>query len=139
MDADGQNINLPPRYLVVPSELEFIAKQLVNSNLLAVKGSTDATNLPTYNPFANSGLEVVVAPELSNTNYTGASSVGWYLFTDPRIGNSFEISYLRGQRSPVVEQVDLAANVLGIGYRVAFSFGVDDIDPKASVFSKGAN
>jgi len=138
LDADGQNINLPPRYLVVPSELEFIAKQLINSKLLAAKGSTDATNLPTENPFATSGIEVVVAPELSNTNYTGASSVGWYLFTDPRIGNSFEISYLRGQRTPVVEQVDLAANILGIGYRVAFSFGVDDIDPKASVFSKGS-
>ena len=134
----GDPIAVAPRFLVVPTELEGVAQELVKS--LSVNGSTTANKfLPTYNVVSEWGLEVVVAPWLSNANYAGNSATGWYLIADPAQCATAEIAYLNGQREPLVEQSDAPFNFLGIQYRVRYDFGIREQDTRGWVFANGTN
>jgi hypothetical protein len=137
VDADGQPINISPQYLLVPTSLKMPARQLLNSVLFIATGSTDAQNIPTYNALADENLEVVSSPYLSNANYTGASSKAWYLFANPSVVDTFEIGYLKGRRTPTVEQGETDFDTLGIRFRVYFDLGVREQDHRGMVKFKG--
>jgi len=136
-DADGQPINVSPKFLLVPTALKMTARELLNSTLLIAVGSTDKQRIPTYNAIADEDLTLVVSPYLSNANYTGASSVAWYLFADPAIVDTFEIGYLKGRRTPTVEKGETDFNTLGIQFRVYFDLGVREQDYRGMVKFKG--
>ncbi len=123
-DADDQPINVSPKFLLVPTALKMTARELLNSTMLIAVGSTDKERIPTYNAIADEHLVLVVSPYLSNSNYTGASSVAWYLFADPAVTDTFEIGYLKGRRTPTVEKGETDFNTLGIQFRVYFDLGV---------------
>ncbi|MFH1496814.1 MAG: Mu-like prophage major head subunit gpT family protein [Verrucomicrobiota bacterium] len=137
VDADGQPINISPKFLVVPTPLKMLARQLLNSVMLMAVGSTDKQNIPTYNALADEDLEVVASPYLSNTNYDGASEKAWYLFADPAVVDTFEIGYLKGRRTPTVEQGEVDFNNLGIWFRVYFDLGVREQDFRGMCKFKG--
>jgi hypothetical protein len=92
---------------------------------------------PTYNPIADEELELVTSPYLSNANYAGNSAKAWYLFADPQIVDTFEIGYLKGRRTPTVEQGETDFNTLGIQFRVYFDLGVREQDYRGMVKFKG--
>lgn len=130
-DSDGQPINIEPKYLLVPTALKMTAKELLNSTWLAtVGGSTKASRQPTYNPFPDEGLTPLSSPYLSNSNYTGNSSLAWYLWGDPAVVDTFEIGYLRGQRVPIVDRGETDFRTLGLWYRVRFYIGVREQDSR---------
>ena len=134
VDANGDPIAIAPKYLLVPSGLEATAQELVQSALI-VTGDTavhGATNI-----VSKWGLEAVGSPYLENEAYTGHSSTGYYLFADPAQVDTFEIGYLKGQRTPTVErgQFDLAH--FGISYRVRFDFGIREQDHRGIAFATG--
>lgn len=132
-DSDGQPINLSPKFLLVPTALKITAKELLNSVTFFAVGNTDRERVPTYNAFADEDLEVVVAPYLSNSNFTNSSPKSWYLWADPQVADTFEIGYLRGKRTPTVERSDTDFDKLGIRFRVYFDIGVREQDFRGMV------
>ncbi len=63
----------------------------------------------------------------------GASGSAWYLFANPNVLPAFEIVFLNGRRTPVIERVEMPANTLGMGFRSYIDFGVNSQDPRAAV------
>ena len=137
VDADGQPINVSPRFLLVPTGLKMTARELLNSTFYIATGTAEQRRIPTYNALADEDLEVVSSPYLSNANYPGASSVAWYLFADPAVVDTFEIGYLKGRRTPTVERGETDFDTLGIKFRVYFDLGVREQDWRGMVKSEG--
>ncbi len=136
-DADKQPINISPRFLLVPTALTMTARELLNSTLLMSVGATNKQRIPTYNPLSDENLEVVTSPYLSNTNYSGASSKAWFLLGDPQSVDTFELAYLRGQRTPTVERGEADFDQLGWKFRVYYDVGCREQDHRGMVRFKG--
>lgn len=137
-DSQGNAIGIEPRYLIVPPELEFTARQLINSSSLQHVGAATAAdkNNPTYNPFQGE-FEIVIEPRLSNTTYAGSSATAWYLACDPAICDTLEVDYLNGQRTPTITQVG-NGSILRVEYEVVFDVEANVVDFRGMVKSKGA-
>ncbi len=84
------------------------------------------------NPHRNK-YRVISTPHLSDSYYQGASGSAWYLFANPNVLPAFEIVFLNGRRTPVIERVEMPANTLGMGFRSYIDFGVNSQDPRAAV------
>jgi hypothetical protein len=136
VDVDKNPILVEPKLLVVPPELETMAKQLSESGLIIVRGTTDNV-LPSGNIHGGK-YEPVVSPYLSNSNYTGNSSTAWYLFGDPADVAAFGIAYLDGVENPTIEDAPLQGDMLGKAWRGYIDFGVCQINHRGAVKSKGA-
>jgi hypothetical protein len=136
-DPNGDPIMATPKYLLVPTELEFKAKQLLGSAELLAKGSTDKENVATANPLRNS-LEVVSSSYLSNSNFSGYSTTAFYLFADPADICAFEIGYLNGKETPTIEQGSVDFDELGKSFRAYHDFGIKEQDYRGAAKSKGA-
>lgn len=112
--TDAANLNITPKYLVVPPELEVTAYQIVNST-----AAVDGTNSGVVNPYK--GRFVVV----SDAELTDPTA--WYLVADASRHDTIEVTYLNGVETPRLETRQ-GFDVDGIEYKVAFDVGVDAID-----------
>lgn len=133
VDANGKPVMVMPRKLLVPPQLKVLANQLFKDQ--KVVGSTGPT--PDSNPHQGE-FTPVVSPYLSNSSYTGYSTTAFYLTANPADVASAEIAYLRGQRVPTIESGEMNFNLLGMGWRAFFDFGVAMRETQGSVKSKGA-
>lgn len=107
-------LNITPKYLVVPPELEVTAYQIVNST-----AAVDGVNSGVVNPYK--GRFIVVADaELTDPD-------AWYLVADATQHDTIEVTYLNGVETPRLETRQ-GFDVDGIEYKVAFDVGVDAID-----------
>lgn len=107
-------LNITPKYLVVPPELEVTAYQIVNST-----AAVDGTNSGVVNPYK--GRFVVVADaELTDPD-------AWYLVADASQHDTIEVTYLNGVETPRLETRQ-GFDVDGIEYKVAFDCGVSALD-----------
>ena len=107
-------LNITPKYLVVPPELEMVAYQIVNST-----AAVDGVNSGVINPYK--GRFVVVADaELTDPD-------AWYLVADATQHDTIEVTYLNGVETPRVETRQ-GFDVDGIEYKVAFDCGVSALD-----------
>lgn len=107
-------LNITPKYLVVPPELEVTAYQIVNST-----AAVDGVNSGVINPYK--GRFVVVADaELTDPD-------AWYLVADATQHDTIDVTYLNGVETPRLETRQ-GFEVDGIEYKVAFDVGVDAID-----------
>lgn len=112
--AGDATLNITPKYLVVPPELEMTAYQIVNST-----AAVDGVNSGVINPYK--GRFVVVADaELTDPD-------AWYLVADASQHDTIEVTYLNGVETPRLETRQ-GFDVDGIEYKVAFDVGVDAID-----------
>ena len=135
-DAAGDPIMVAPNMLLVPTSLKTVADQLYAD---AFVNETTTANVPKPNSNPHKGAyKPEVSPYLNNANISGASSTAWYLLANPNDVGCFEVAYLRGQRTPVIEQGNVDFTTLGIQYRCYWDFGVALADPKGGVKSKGA-
>lgn len=139
VDADGQPVNVEPRYLLVPTALKHLAIELTRGATLIMAGGAENTVRPALNVLADENLQVVSSPYLANSAYRGASESAWYLFGDPRTVDTFELGFLKGKRTPTVERGETDYNTLGIWFRVYFDIGVREQDFRGMVKAKGAN
>ena len=141
-DADGQPISVEPNFLLVPTGLKHDAIRLTRGTQLIVSGG-DATSgssptlMPALNALADENLAVISSPYLTNTNYTGNSENGWYLFGDPNQVDTFEIGYLKGKRTPTIEKGNTDFNTLGMWFRVYFDLGIREQDWRGLLKSDG--
>jgi hypothetical protein len=129
---DQKPINIRPEYLVVPVELETEAELLMGSAQLMIDAQGSPTKIPVDNPHRNK-YRIISTPHLSDSYYQGASSTAWYLFANPRVLPAFEIVFLNGRRTPVIERVEMPPNTLGMGFRSYIDFGVNSQDHRAAV------
>ena len=107
-------LNITPKYLVVPPELEMTAYQIVNSTAAA-----DGVNSGVANPYK--GRFIVVADaELTDPD-------AWYLVADATQHDTIEVTYLNGVETPRLETRQ-GFDVDGIEYKVAFDCGVSALD-----------
>ena len=85
--AGDATLNITPKYLVVPPELEMTAYQIVNST-----AAVDGVNSGVVNPYK--GRFVVVADaELTDPD-------AWYLVADASQHDTIEVTYLNGVYTP---------------------------------------
>lgn len=107
-------LNVTPKYLVVPPELEMTAYQIVNST-----AAVDGVNSGVANPYK--GRFIVVADaELTDPD-------AWYLVADATQHDTIEVTYLKGVETPRLETRQ-GFDVDGIEYKVAFDCGVSALD-----------
>jgi hypothetical protein len=129
---DKKPINIRPRSLLVPVELETEAELLMSSAQLMIDASGAPTKIPVDNPHRNK-YSVVSAPHLSDEYYDGSSEKAWYLFADPALIAAFEVVFLNGKRTPTVERVTAPSNTLGMGFRAYLDVGIKEQDPRGAV------
>jgi hypothetical protein len=129
---DQKPINIRPEFLVVPVELETDAELLMGSAQLMIDAQGTPTKIPVDNPHRNK-YRIISTPHLSDSYYQGASGSAWYLFANPNVLPAFEIVFLNGRRTPVIERVEMPPNTLGMGFRSYIDFGVNSQDPRAAV------
>ncbi len=130
----GREINITPTFILVPPELEQTAQELVNSTQIIISeagSSTNATTRGNTNVHFNS-LQVLVEPRLS-----AISATAWYVIASNLMAQSLAVSFLQGQDAPTVERRD-PADVLGMGWFAYHDVGIDPIDWRGIVRSKGA-
>lgn len=141
-DANGDPVGILADRLLVPPELKVAATNIYNgaSVVVGALGSTSSKSIdPNYNSLAGN-FKPIVTPFLGGaSSVTGHSATQWLLLPDPAGGMAtVQVGYLRGQRTPVIRQVETDAAVLGLAYQGIFDFGVALLDYRCGVYSAGA-
>lgn len=114
----GEKLGLEARYLIVPSELELIAKWLVSASTL-----TGSTSSVASVPDAVRRLEIVVDPWLTFTSR-------WYLCADPADAHFVEVGFLNGRQEPEVFVKKSESVRVGGGGADDFGYDYDDMEFK---------
>ena len=109
-----ERLNISPKYLIVPPELEVEAMQLMQST-----ADPNGANSGVANVFRNA-LNIVVDAELTDPK-------AWYLAAAPTDIDGIMVSYLNGDPAPKLES-QVGFDYLGIKYRIYMDYGVDVID-----------
>ncbi len=91
----GQLMNLEPRYLAVPAELETVALQYTRSTTIA--------NDPAYDN-VHAGLTPIIEPRLASLS--GGSADDWYLFADPGDVDTIDFASLEGEEAVSIFQTE---------------------------------
>lgn len=92
--ASAQRLNLVPRHLLVPADLEDTAFRLATSAVAVT------TNANSTEPNLHQGLNVIVDPYLSDTN-------DWFLVADPNQIETIEVAFFRGRQEPEIFVQDM--------------------------------
>jgi hypothetical protein len=112
----GDLINVMPRYLIVPPELEGTA--------LAFLQTVMPTQASEVNIHAGR-YQVVVEPRLSALS--GGSTTRWYMAADPADVPSIELVNLQGQEGLQLEELD-STETLGIYWKAYYDLGVAPVE-----------
>jgi len=135
-DGEGRDLDIRPRTLLVPPELQQTAKELLLSDYLQ-RANND---VPTGNALKNA-VTLEVEPRLSNAGrFGGTSAKAWYLFAGPA-DTPLIVAFLQGVQSPNVEffGMDAEPNKLAVSWRVYFDYGTALADHRAAYKAKGEN
>jgi hypothetical protein len=133
-DDEDRDLDIRPRTLLVPPELQQTAKQLLQSDFIQ-RASND---LPTGNALKNV-VSLEVEPRLSSSaRFAGTSAKAWYLFAGPQ-DMALIVAFLQGKQTPTVEFFGLDAdpNKLAATWRVYFDYGCVLGDYRAAYRAKG--
>ncbi len=133
-DEEHRDLDIRPRTLLVAPELQWLAKQLLQSEYL----QRLAESQPTGNAM-KAIVNLEVEPRLSNPHrfkYTSPKS--WYLFGAPADA-PIVVAFLQGKQTPTVEffGLDSEPNKLAASWRVYFDYGCALGDFRAAYKAKG--
>nr|DAF08427.1 MAG TPA: major capsid protein [Caudoviricetes sp.] len=107
-------LNIAPKYLIVPPELEMIAYQLMNST-----ADVAGVNSGVVNPYKGR-FTVIADAEITDPD-------AWYLVADATQHDTIETTFLNGVEAPRLETRQ-GFDVDGIEYKVALDVGVRALD-----------
>lgn len=93
----SEELNISPRYLIVPAALEQAAYQLTSANYVPARSA----DINEFRQGGRSSLEPVVEPLLD-----GTSSTAWYAAASSSQVDTIEYCYLDGADGPVLETKD---------------------------------
>lgn len=141
-----RQLNIKPRYMLIPSDLMFTARELLQSTGIVIAGTAGSvTERGNANTLNGLGITVVMDNRLNaggvidpatETAYTG-SATNWFLASDP--GRTVRVGYLSGTgRAPQVRRFTLDKGQYGIGWDIVLDLGVKAIDHKGLYKSAGA-
>ena len=86
-------------------------------------------------------LDTVAFPQMSNSSLLGTgtfvSENTWLLWPKSQRFSPYSITYLRGQRRPTIEAVDLPANMLGTGTRGYWDIEINEREREAVLRANG--
>jgi hypothetical protein len=130
----AEPIDVSPKGLLVPPELEVVAKQLAFS-----PGSTvDSKSAAVVNVYRDILREVTVEPRLSLTGFhASVSTTAWYLYCDPMDCDTFEVAFLEGNSEPRVETME-SFDHLAVKMRAWLPAAVKALDYRGLHKSNGA-
>ena len=111
-------LNITPKYLIVPTNSEFLARQLLTST-----SDPNATHYGVTNPLMGS-LQIITDAELD-----ALDTDAYYFLADQMLMDTIEVTYLNGNQRPVIEP-QVAFDTLGIRYRIYMDYGVTVVDTK---------
>lgn len=106
----GMPINVTPRFVLVPPELETEMEKALSA--------VQAAKTDDVNPFTS--LTLVVEPRLT-------SATRWYVVADPALIDGLEYAYLEGAPGPQIE-TKVGFEVDGMQIKVRLDFGAGWID-----------
>lgn len=107
-------LNIMPKYLIVPPELEVVAYQLMNST-----ADVAGVNSGVFNPYKGR-FTVIADAEITDPD-------AWYLVADAIQHDTIETTFLNGVEAPRLETRQ-GFDVDGIEYKVALDVGVRALD-----------
>lgn len=111
-EREGDELNIVPRFLIVPSRLKNTAKRLIYSQF-------NPTQVQDVNIYQNE-FDVISEARL---NPKQGEPYNWFLTCDPDVLPVIWMAYLNGERSPrTMYQTDF--NTLSIKIRADLNFGV---------------
>lgn len=124
-------VRVVPRFLIVPPELEWTARKLLESINIYIKGSTDGT-APSANVL-NGLLSYIVEESLSNSAFTNYSATTWYLAGNGanNEADTVEVSFLNGNRNPTIRTFNNIPGVLGIQFEAFIDVVAKALDYRA--------
>lgn len=128
-DANGNLIQVRPRFMLIPPSLYVDAYRWMNSTYLP--GGTN--NEP--NPFQGYVEEIIESAYLS-ADFNG-SDTAWYLFADPNVVDTIEVAFLDGNDTPEIVQEE-GFTTDGIRTKVRIDFGAAFIDYRGVFKNPGA-
>lgn len=86
-------------------------------------------------------LDTITFPQMSNSSLLGSgtfvSENTWLLWPKSQRFSPYTITYLRGQRRPTIEAVDLPANMLGVGTRGYWDIEINEREREAVLRANG--
>lgn len=124
----SEELNVSPRYLIVPAALEQAAYQLTSANYVPAR-SADVNE---FSQGGRSSLEPVVEPLLD-----GTSSTAWYAAASSSQVDTIEYCYLDGADGPVLESRD-NFNSDGMTMKCRLDFAAKAIDFRGLYKANGA-
>lgn len=136
-NPDGTPLGLQPAILLVPTALKNKALTLMGS-MGATYGTSYATAPGDANPFFGR-YRVESSPYISNSSYTGYTSVAYWMLANPADLAVIEIAALNGRVEPQVDTADADFNTLGIQMRGYCDVGVNLQEYRAGVHADGGS
>ncbi|UCG33292.1 MAG: hypothetical protein JSU68_01425 [Phycisphaerales bacterium] len=141
---DGVNLNLNPRWLIVPQDLRFTARILLKSAERIIASASGGT----LNPLLQEDIEIRmdnrigaagVTDPATGTAYTGGAAY-WYLAASTTQAPTIIVGYLRGTgRTPVLRSFPLTQGQWGIGWDIKMDIGAKALDYRGLYFATGAS
>jgi hypothetical protein len=120
-------LNLEPRYLAAPAELETVALQYTRQTSIV----TDPAN---QNVYANS-MDPIIEPRLASLS--GGSADDWYLFADPNRIDTIEVARLEGEAG-VQTEMKQSFETDGVAIKARNDFAAKAIDHRGMVKNPGS-
>lgn len=146
-EADGTVLNIKPRFLIVPSALQWTAKELLTSTAQAYTAAAAAATPSLYYPInvlAGEGLTLVVDDRIGAAGVTDPTTdtartgldTNWFLSAGgPR---TVRVAYRRGtNRQPQLRSFTLDKGQWGIGWDVNMDIGAKALDYRGMHKSAG--
>lgn len=136
-DPDGKPLGIMPKIVLVPPALRAAATALCSNqpgSQVLITGAS--STIPAANVFAGR-FQIESSPYISNSSYTGYTSVGWWMLADPNECPVIEIAALNGRVEPTVETAEAEFNVLGIQMRGYSDIGVNEQEKRGGVYADG--
>ena len=123
-DVNGRPLGIRGKHLVVPPALEFTARAILTSSLMAYAATAaGAVPLPTVNIVSQLGLMLHVDPLLPVIDVSANRNGTWYVFADLADGQAIQMDFLRGHEDP--EICMKASDKLAVGGEPISSFDGD--------------
>lgn len=114
----GEDLNLAPSYLIVPTDLEQVAYQFTSSQFVpALAGDVNE-----FRQGGRTALEPIVEPVLD-----GDSTTAWYLLANSSQVDTVEYAYLEGAEGVQLSS-RLGFTVDGVEIKASLDFAASEID-----------
>lgn len=121
-------LNIPARFMLVPTKLETKAWQLISSTV-----DPAATNPNVPNPFLNK-FTIISDADLDDATVNGEKE--WYVTSD-KLRSPIQVDFLNGKDMPTIAMKTAPAGQLGFLWDIYMDYAVTVVDYKTVVKNNG--